>query len=372
MFKATVAVISDSHFCEHSRFQECIRLHDWIARDVAERNPHVILLGGDLYERASTPNERRAAFWWLGRMASIAPVVIVRGNHDAIHDCELLSSLRTGCGIIVEEACGVHVVAGVAIACLAWPRKGELVARAPGVDASDALRAVLSGMRAQVEEHAGPRVLLAHAMVRGSVTSTGQPMVGCDMELGLEDLALAGADFVALGHIHKHQAWEHGGVPVVYPGSPRRTSFGESESKGYVVAEVERGEASWEFVEAPATLMVDVEAEWAGDARGMVFHGNVPDVQGSEVRFRYHVDSDKRDAARVAATKWADQFRAEGAVLVQVEEQVATTVRARAPEVAAARTTADKLEALWASRGFDPGERRPRIMGRLSEIEEVR
>jgi exonuclease SbcD len=102
--------------------------------------------------------------------------------------------------------------------------------------------------------------------VRGSVTSTGQPLVGCDLEVGLEDLALVQADAYLLGHIHKGQAWEIAGAPCVYPGSPRRTSFGESEAKGYTIVTVEGHAATTEFVELPTTPMLHFSGLWRDGA----------------------------------------------------------------------------------------------------------
>jgi exonuclease SbcD len=373
-----IAIIADSHFSEASRFAECIRIHDWIADELEREGCDMVLLSGDIYDRASSPIERQAVAAWLTRIAEVAPVVGVRGNHDALHDIALLGRLRTHYPITIEEACGVHVVAGVAVACLAWPRKGELLAHAPGVSGSEALRAVLNGLGRELAEHIGPKVLLAHAMVRGSVTSSGQPLVGCDLELGLEDLGLASADLVALGHIHVHQHWEWNGAPVIYPGSPRRTAFGESEAKGYVVAHLESGRpAEWLFRETPATPMVDAEVTWHGPGSYDVApSGGCEDLgdwglyQKAEVRVRYEVPSDQRDAARADMEKLAAELRETwGAAHVQVEEQVRATVTARAPEVAAAKTTADKVQALWKVRGFDPGDRRERLLGKLTEIE---
>lgn len=380
-----IAIIADGHFDEGSRFEECVRLHRWIAADLVEREVDLVLYAGDIYDRRSTPVERLAVVDWLQSVTDHCPVVIVRGNHDPVRDLELLGAIDGQHTITVEEGAAVHVVGGVAVACMAWPRKAQLLAMAgPRAQeetsqlASEVLRDVLRGLGGVLALHDGPRVLLAHAMVSGSETSTGQPLVGCDLELGLADLALASADFVALGHIHKGQHWDHGGVPMVYPGSPRRTAFGELEAKGYVVAEVERGRATWQFVEAPATAMVLLSYWWSSDgmlvdAAGAQLHENdVPDVRGAEVRLRYEVASDQRDAARTVVAEVAVWLNAGAAVEVKVEEVVTATTRARAPEVAAAKTLPEKLRAYWAARGIELAEdRQQRVLGRLVELEEV-
>lgn len=383
-----IAIIADSHFDESSRFEECIRLHDWMAADMAARGVELILHAGDVFERKSTPTERRAVADWLRKCAEIAPAVIVRGNHDALGDLALFAKLRTRHPIVVEEAVGVHVVNGVAVAALAWPRKAELLARldsSVGHDASeqiagDVLRDVLRGLGVQLAAHDGPRVLLAHAMVRGSVTSLGQPLVGCDLEIGLEDLALARAHLVAIGHIHKGQDWRFGDAPIVYPGSPRRTAFGEVEEKAYVVAEFQGAQlVGWERVVVPATPMLLLEGEYAAEHVGLPGDVVVPaglvldvpaDVTGAEVRLRYHVESDRRDAAKAAAEDVKRDLLANGAISVKVEEVVEATTRARAPEIAVAQTIADKLEVFWRAKGIAVSDaRKAKVFSKLAEVD---
>ncbi|AKF08851.1 metallophosphoesterase family protein [Sandaracinus amylolyticus] len=382
-----IAVIADSHFDEHSRFDECVRVHQWIADDIRERRVDLVLHSGDVFERKSSPRERAAVADWLRSVARFAPVVIVRGNHDAPGDLALFSKLRAQYPIIVEEAAAVHVVAGVAVACLAWPRKAELAARAPDLDPSDALRRVLLGLGQQLAEHSGPRVLLSHAMVRDSRVSTGQPLVGCDMELGVEDLALANADAYALGHIHMPQEWEAASqptdrpwyeatAPVIYPGSPRRTAFGEVEEKGYVVLDFENHEpVRVTRITTPCARMLLVSATWEAGALRWDGEHQTPDLigplEGAEIRLRYTVRADERVAARDAAVRVEADWRARGAVNVKLEDVVVAMNAARAPEVAKARTLEEKLRALWAARGDVDEDRAARLLPRAHELEEA-
>lgn len=415
-----IACVSDSHFDHASRFEECVRLHDWIASDLERRHPDLICHAGDVFERKSTPEERLAVARWLRRLADIAPVLIVRGNHDVLGDLPIFARLRGRHPVHVEEAASVHVINGIAVAALAWPRKSEILARLPATSveaseqtAAEALRAVLRGLGDELEQHEGPRLLLAHAMVRASRTSTGQPLCGCDFELGLEDLALARADAYLLGHIHLGQDWlvqyQHAdslacdggtnadGAPVIYPGSPRRTAYGETELKGYVHLGIDpdqcgcplafkrgacgscenRGRVTWDRAYTPATPMLLFTDEW-----GQVFDdeptigwrvGDGPvrdeDVAGAEIRFRYKVASDQRDAARAAAAELKAEWLALGAADIKVEEEVIAVNRARLPEVARMRTLADKLCALWRHRGNEPEpERRARLLAKAESL----
>jgi exonuclease SbcD len=78
-------------------------------------------------------------------------------------------------------------------------------------------------------------------------------MLGRDIEVLLSSVADPRWDYVALGHVHKHQNMtrnQKGVPPVVYSGSIERIDFGEEgDKKGFCWVELERGNADWQFVE---------------------------------------------------------------------------------------------------------------------------
>ncbi len=95
-----------------------------------------------------------------------------------------------------------------------------------------------------------PAVLVAHGSIQGAVYGNERTVM-----LG-KDLILPGAlvkdprlDYVALGHIHKHQDLNPGQhPPVVYPGSIERVDFGEAgDEKGFIIAKVEKGKTTYQF-----------------------------------------------------------------------------------------------------------------------------
>jgi exonuclease SbcD len=92
-------------------------------------------------------------------------------------------------------------------------------------------------------------------------------MIGRDVAVPSSALADPTWDYVALGHIHKHQSLNgNAHPPVIYSGSIERIDFGEErEPKGWVVATVQRGHTPWQFhthYKQPArpfiTIAVDV------------------------------------------------------------------------------------------------------------------
>src|SRR5690606_10190933 len=92
--------------------------------------------------------------------------------------------------------------------------------------------------------------------------------------------------------------------------------------------------------------------------------------RGAEVRLRYHVAAAHREAARAAALELRDRLLDAGALSVKVEEELVVETRARTLAVAQAPTLAEKLDALWSARGWDPGARREALLAKAHQLEE--
>ncbi len=119
----------------------------------------------------------------------------------------------------------------------------------------------------EASEYDMPRILTGHFTI--DVAKVGAErgiMLGRDVTVSLSTVADPAWDYVALGHIHRHQCLTDGRPdlpPVVYSGSLERIDFGEeSDPKGFIWAEVERGRTRWTFNEVNCrpfmTLRVDV------------------------------------------------------------------------------------------------------------------
>lgn len=381
--------ISDSHFDENHRLEECIRVHQWLTDEWRKDQPDLILHGGDVYERRSTPTERKHAADFFQEAADIAPVVVVKGNHDAPGDIELLGRLRSAHPIHPVEGWQTITFDCAQVHAMAWPRKEFVLADAhrrgyeQSLEESEqtaqaAMRFLLT-QASRWRDASTPQIFLSHMMIRGSLTSHGQPMIGTDLELALSDLAPARADFYALGHVHKPQEWtlaEPARAPVVYSGSPRRTQFGELEEKSYVLASFDESGTCWRWARRPIPCrqMIMLEGEWDDTVGGIAFDcseiGKTQVVKGAEMRLRYKVPFDKRGLAETEIRTWRDGFMTQGAVLVKVEEQVIPEIHARAPEIAEKRTLGEKLQAYWEATdaGLDE-ERQQRLLTLVGELQ---
>jgi DNA repair exonuclease SbcCD nuclease subunit len=380
---------ADHHCDEHKRFDEFLRVHHGMVETARAERVDLFVSAGDVYEGTSSPAERAAVAEWLTAMAEVCPVLIVKGNHDRALDMLLMSRLKTKHPVVVEERAGVHLVGGAAIAAVAWPNRAQLasIVGAGSTEELDAtahglLQNVLRSLGAQLDAHRDrPRLLLGHFMVDGSVTSVGQPLIGQSMNVGLADLALARAQIGVLGHIHCPQTFRHDDADYLYTGSPFRTAYGEVEEKSVLLIDFDGAQlVGWRRIPTACARMFLIEERYGSDDGRqptwlLGLHGepeDEADYKGAEVRFRYSVPADLRDAARRSAYgEVADHFRARGAVDVQIDEEVQTVGTARAPEVAQALTLADKLSALWRLRQIDLSpERTTRLLTKAGELEQ--
>jgi exonuclease SbcD len=111
-----------------------------------------------------------------------------------------------------------------------------------------------------------PTIMVAHGTVQGAVYSSERSvMLGHDLVLPPGLMHHPAFDYVALGHVHKHQCL-FDDPPVVYCGSLERIDFGEAaERKGFVVVDLEKGRADWRFVPVNARRFVTIRVQTDGD-----------------------------------------------------------------------------------------------------------
>lgn len=86
-----------------------------------------------------------------------------------------------------------------------------------------------------------PAIVAGHVTVNGAVVGTERSMMlGQDHVLLVSALELPGVDYVALGHIHKHQVLRMGPPMVAYSGSLQRVDFSEeNDDKGFCVIDLD-------------------------------------------------------------------------------------------------------------------------------------
>ena len=354
--------IADPHiYLQGPRAEECRRVMDWIAINAGEVKPDAIVISGDLFERRSTPAERIYLASLLLVLSEVAPIYAINGNHDDREDLALFQReyFRASSDLILEPGV-LRGPSGLQLAFLPWPELGRLVT-ANSTDsiatrrdaAKAALVDVLRGLRQQIKP--GPSLLLAHLSVIGASMDAGQPVSGGEeIALTVDELLEGGAAGVALGHIHLRQEMRSAdGRPVWYAGAPFRGSFGEAKgTKGGLIWDW-NGKA-WKVTpwEAPARSMILIEHTWTppeekpADELIMQPWPAGDDVHDADVRVRITFPAEFREAMRESMAPAIESLKGT-AHMVVVEERAVIISRTRCVEIAAARTTTEKLHA-WA------------------------
>jgi len=219
---------------------------DWLVDLAAASSVAAIVVAGDLYDRALPPVDAiTLADDALARLAAIAPVVVVSGNHDSATRLGFASSLLSRAGLHLRThpgRSGEPVVIGGELALYPIPYlEPDAVRTALGVDErghAPVLTAAMKLVRADLARRpAGTRaVVVAHAYVAGAQASESERDLTLGGAASVPAATFAEADYVALGHLHGPQ---RAGENARYAGSPLAFSFSEAtHTKSVVLVEL--------------------------------------------------------------------------------------------------------------------------------------
>lgn len=251
-----------------------------------QREVDLVIFAGDAFKtRNPNPTFQREFAYRILDLAEVAPVVMLIGNHD-LHptrlkasSIEIYDTLRVPNVWVAGEYEGRVIPTkngDVYVAAAPYPVRQRLLELDATLGRTVAqidellqreLGKILDQLAEEADSHGDlPRLLTGHFTVGGAtVGSERQIMLGRDIAVNLGDLADERWDYVALGHIHKHQNLTHGrdGVPpVVYSGSIERIDFGEeNDPKGCCFIELSRNATTWEYVRLQAREFVTVWAD---------------------------------------------------------------------------------------------------------------
>jgi exonuclease SbcD len=266
-----------------------------------ERDVDLVLIAGDCFRSRdpSATHQREFAVCLKKALERRIPVVIVLGNHDTpnaigrAHALAVYGALGVP-RLTLFDTPGVKVLdtfhGPLQIAALPYLARSFLLDKEPYKSLpleevnrllADKCASILEGLAEQADPML-PTILAYHGSVGGAEFGNERSvMIGHDLVIPYSALDVRRADgapawdYVALGHIHKHQDLNEGRQPpVVYPGSIERVDFGEErEDKGFCWVNVERGLATYEFVRLPArpfvTLRLDCSDGRPGPAEAL-------------------------------------------------------------------------------------------------------
>jgi len=300
---------------------KCIDRAIGLCPDSANAEPvDLVLFGGDAFPDATPPPYVQEAFASQFRRLVDAqiPTVLLVGNHDQHSQGQGGASLciyRTlGVpGFIVGDSIDTHRIQTrngcVQVITLPWLTRSTLLTRpeTEGLALAEVnelltqrLDPVLEGEIRRLDPEV-PTVLLAHLMAdRANLGAERFLAVGKGFTIPLSMLTRPCFEYVALGHVHRHQNLNKSNdPPVIYPGSIERVDFSEEkEDKGYVLVELERGHAQWEFCPLPVRVFrtIEVDVSDATDPQAALLKAiGKKDIKDAVVRLIYKLRSEQLD-----------------------------------------------------------------------------
>jgi exonuclease SbcD len=269
------------------------RLHDFLnsldqAIDAAiAKQVDLVAFAGDIYKtRDPTPTHQREFARRVQRLSSAGiQTVLVAGNHDVpmssgrATSVDIFRALEIP-SVTVARTIGTHRVqtrsGPVQVVAFPWAVRSAVLAQPEFKNCTiaelnqaliDLTRAQLHAQAEALDPHL-PAIIVGHAHLFGARVGAERLLtMGSDPMYDVQTFDLPSIDFVALGHIHKHQVLHYAAPQMVYAGSINRVDFGEQdEPKGWVYVEIGgKGHAEWEFQPVEARRFVTIEARVESD-----------------------------------------------------------------------------------------------------------
>ncbi|MFJ1549300.1 exonuclease SbcCD subunit D [Streptomyces sp. NPDC088246] len=211
---------------------------DHLVATVREHEVDVVLVAGDVYDRAVPPLSAVELFDdALHRLAAAGvPTVMISGNHDSARRLGVGAGLigRAGIHLRTDPArCATPVVLRDAYGDVAFyglpylePALVKDVFKAERAGHEAVLSAAMERVRADLASRPGTTrsVVLAHAFVAGGEPSDSERDITVGGVAAVPAGVFDGVDYVALGHLHGCQTVTD---RVRYSGSPLAYSFSE-------------------------------------------------------------------------------------------------------------------------------------------------
>jgi len=246
----------DSKTGIHSRLLDFKQSFESCINQAIKENIDFFLFCGDAYKTSyPTPTQQKLLMESLFKLQQAQiPTVMLIGNHDhplsfgKANTLDLFANLPLD-GFFVFSKPGVFKLetknGPIQIIGVPWPTRNNIISR------EEHRHKKTSEVTSYIAERVGeiikhlvskvdtniPTILAGHLTVSGGLFSGSErrAVFGSDPLLLLSQLALPNFDYVALGHLHKHQNLNPRGFPfAVYSGSIDRVDFGEKkEKKGY-------------------------------------------------------------------------------------------------------------------------------------------
>ena len=356
-------VFADLHL-EESRLEDQVTLLAGRYQEIERQSPDVIFLLGDFCGKTvphrHTIRERVALVGIVSRLASIARVIAVRGNHDMKDDYCFLKHMEN---VTYVDERPLWVKTGEAmILCLPWADSSEFTGKEDYATAvmnrykGAALKLQLDVV--EKERAAGRAVLVVgHGAFKGTgpfELSPGEPVLD-----PAELLNTFAPDAAFFGHYHVHTEIYKNSWSV---GSPYLFDVSDAPPRGYIAWDSSRGKCDFYAIQQSAWIKFEVAYEDIATQLACSSKDHLKVIVKG-------VPPDRGIAVRSEITRmYGDKVKS---LRIDIEMNLTQRERAGAEEVSKATTLWDKVQAVVDTMTDKPKQKSvERMKELLSEAEE--
>jgi exonuclease SbcD len=372
-----------------SRVRDFLDRLDEVSSYALQHEADLAVFAGDAFKsRDPNPTQQREFARRIKRLAETMPILLLVGNHDMpgmvskANSLDIFRALEVP-GVMVgykPEGQVVETRRGpLYLAWMPYPMRNRLLAQEEYKSSSlEELEEALGGivvdrlheLADEADEHEMPRVLVGHfSVAEAKFGSERSVMLGRDVAVHISELADPRWDYVALGHIHRHQNLNQESYPpVVYSGSLERIDFGEEgEPKGFCWVELSRGETKWSFVPVAArpfrTLHVDVRG--SQDPTAEILEAvEDEDLEGAVVRLQILLYTEQEASLRERDI----ERRLEQASSLSIQREFETDKRVRLGDIRSEALTPLELVARYFESKDVEGERLEQLLEKAQSL----
>ena len=272
-----------------TRLLDFLAALDQVIDYALENKVDLVLFCGDAYKsREPGQTHQREFAKRINRLSTAGiPTFLLVGNHDLPNaigratTTEIFDTLAVQ-NIYVSNHPDIYRIptssGTIQIVSLPWLRRSALLSKETTKNLNfDQINQMLQQVLTNIIVTNIPRldpelpsILAAHVWVSGAKVGSERTMtIGQEHELLLSNVVHPAFDYIALGHIHRHQVLSTN-PPVVYAGSLERVDFSEEDDdKGFCLVEIEpdkkagKRQVSFDFhqVEGRRFLTINISME---------------------------------------------------------------------------------------------------------------
>ena len=233
-----------------SRLLDFFATFDFIVDTAISQQVDAVIFAGDAYKtRDPNPTQQRGFGERVKKIAKAGiPFILVVGNHDTPNAEGKANTLDIYSALEIDnvwvsrkpELLEISTRSGnLQIITLPWLHRNNYKT------VGDKLKSLYDKIKP-----GSPAIFLSHVEVEGASYGSEKGMaIANDVTVPLPLLQDKRLNYVALGHIHKHQVLGKNPL-IVYSGSPQRIDFGEEkEDKGFCLVDIPiKGPTTFQFI----------------------------------------------------------------------------------------------------------------------------